>query len=138
MTLRAGQLGVTPDFELTHQLARLFRDNRTTVDQSLPLIEDRVQEHRRFFKEEARWKEDTLSYRFLTDVYGNEGISHKELEDVLIQEADPVMQSLPATHAGALAYMRERLSAVNRDIASQWWYIVWDEWVIDCLLHCSG
>lgn len=121
------KLGITPTFELSHQLARLFQDNKHLLQQHLPNVERRLRECRHEYARVADWKRHTLSYAFLVQVYGNQNCNLKALEAALAKERDPRMRDMLRFHGGALAYMQERLDAVNKDVISQWWFILWDE-----------
>lgn len=126
-TLSAEELGIGPSFELSSRLASFLRDNRHLVEQASPSVRRKLHEHRQFFARDALLKEATLSYAFLVDVYGADGLDDKTLEAALEGEQDAKVRSLPSRHSGSLAFMQERLRVVNRDLACQWWYVIWDD-----------
>lgn len=108
-------------------LATFFRNNRDLLDVGIPEVEKRLSQHRHFFAEEAAWKRHVLSYSFLVDVYGNDRLDSKSLEEALDREADERTRMMVVNHRGAITFLRERMDGVNRDVVTQWWYCAWDD-----------
>jgi hypothetical protein len=127
LVLDAEAIGITPDFALTPQLAGLFRSNKSLLDEALPATEAKLAAHRQFFAKEAAWKLDALSYSFLIDVYGNDTLDTKALEEALARERDVHVRKMAEHHPGAFQSLRERMEAVNRETLCQWWYCAWDD-----------
>jgi hypothetical protein len=120
-------LGIAGNFALTNTLARFLQLNRHVIEQNMPRIEDKLAEHRAYFRDEMEEKRRTLSYGFLTDVYGDEHFDRHSLERALTHEEDPQTRALSEVHTGAITFLEERMQAANRDILSQWWYLLWDD-----------
>lgn len=120
-------IGLGADFALSPILATFFRYNKDLLDQNMPVVDAKLQAHREFFAHEAAWKRYVLSYRSLIDVYGNDQLDSKKLEESLEQEEDERTRLLVNNHRGAIAFLRERMEASNRDVVTQHWYILWDD-----------
>lgn len=123
----AEELGIANNFALSNTLARFLQLNRHIIEQRMPKIEERLASHRDYFREEFEDKQRTLSYAFLIDVYGNEHFDRHSLRNALAQEEDQQTRALLDEHTGAITFLEERMQAANRDVISQWWYLLWDD-----------
>lgn len=126
-SMTAESLGIASNFALSNTLARFLQLNRHIIDQNITKIEERLAMHRDYFKEEIEEKQRILSYAFLTDVYGNEHLDRYSLENALAKEQDDKTRLMLDDHTGTVTFLEERMQAANRDVVSQWWYLLWDD-----------
>ena len=126
-TVDAAGLGITPTFELTPELSRLFALNQHILNSRTPLIDQYLRAHREHFAREAEAKRCALSYGFLIDFYGSDVSTPEELEASLRDEDSPKVQKIVGRHFGSLRYMHRRATGVQATKLSQWWYIFWDD-----------
>lgn len=121
-------LGITDDFQMTPQLKKLFSDNKETVHIGLAEIQKLMKEYRQYYRDEAKWKEETLSYEFFINVYDNPSIPLESLPALLITtEENQLIQSLPESEYPSLIYLYERMRVVNLSRVHQWWYLFWED-----------
>jgi hypothetical protein len=121
-------LGITEDFQMTEQLKRLFSDNKETVHIGLAEIQTLMEEYRQYYRDETKWKEETLSYGFFINVYDNPSIPLESLPALLITtEENQLIQSIPESEYPSLIYLYERMRIVNLSRVHQWWYLFWED-----------
>ncbi|CAG8515043.1 15568_t:CDS:2 [Rhizophagus irregularis] len=121
-------LGITEDFQMTSQLKKLFSDNKETVHIGLAEIQKLMEEYRQYYRDETKWKEETLSYGFFINVYDNPSIPLESLPALLITtEENQLIQSLPESEYPSLIYLYERMRVVNLSRVHQWWYLFWED-----------
>lgn len=123
----AAQIGLGLDYVLSPSLAIFFKNNKDLLDENIPRIEAKLAAHRHFFAREAAWKRHVLSYRFLIDVYGNDQLDSKILEEALHNEQDEQVRRMVHNHRGTITFLRERMNGTSRDVVTQWWYVLWDD-----------
>ena len=121
------QIGLTSDYVLSPGLATLFKNNKDLLDEKIPRMEAKLAAHRHFFAREAAWKRHVLTYRFLIDIYGNDQLDNKILEEALQNEQDEHVRMMVQNHRGAITFLRERMNGTSRDVVTQWWYVLWDD-----------
>lgn len=128
LVLPGNQCGVGSDFAITRYLATLFRDNRRIIEHRLPLIEDALERHRRFFAQEADSKRRTLSYEFLFSVFAEDRLSSQELDLELRRiETNEKVRNLVTNHPATFRSLEERMKAVAGSRIRAWWFIVFDD-----------
>ncbi|KZT02648.1 uncharacterized protein LAESUDRAFT_729889 [Laetiporus sulphureus 93-53] len=120
-------IGLTDDFEMTRPLARFLAMNRALLETQMVYVEAILRSYRHHHRRECEWKQDTLTYRFLTAVYDQPRPPADVTEVVLKLERDPRVQELFIQNETALGYTYERLTAVCGSALSIWWYIFWDD-----------
>lgn len=126
-TANARTLGITPSYQLTPELARLFQLNRVLLHDELTDIKSRLDAHQAYFAEEAWHKQSVLSYNFLVSVYGNDALDKETLDNALQSEYETSVRQLADRNSGAIDYTLLRMQAVQRDFLCQWWYLAWDD-----------
>ncbi|CAG8460586.1 482_t:CDS:2 [Dentiscutata heterogama] len=121
-------IGITHDFQMTPQLERLFTDNYEIVSKGLDQIQSIMQKYRKYYRDEAIQKEETLSYGFFINIYDNPSIPLETLPTLLMTtETNPKVQEIPVTDYSTLIYLYERMRIVNLSRAHQWWYLFWED-----------
>ncbi|CAG8466098.1 26770_t:CDS:2 [Dentiscutata erythropus] len=121
-------IGITHDFQMTPQLERLFTDNYEIVSKGLDQIQSIMQKYRKYYRDEAIQKEETLSYGFFINIYDNPSIPLETLPTLLMTtETNPKVQEIPVTDYPTLIYLYERMRIVNLSRAHQWWYLFWED-----------
>ncbi|GAA5930311.1 uncharacterized protein JCM15063_004770 [Sporobolomyces koalae] len=128
LTLPGSQCGILADFSLTRSLAILLRDNRQLIDQRLPLIEESLHRHRRWFSREAEWKRQTLSYEFLLEIFAETGNGLDQIALRLDEmEKNISVKRLITNHATSFTSLRERMEIVTSSKIRGWWFVVFDD-----------
>ncbi|RIA81350.1 hypothetical protein C1645_700902 [Glomus cerebriforme] len=121
-------LGITNDFQMTHQLQKLLFDNQETVQIGLIEIQKIMEEYRQYYRDETRWKEETLTYGFFINIYDNPSIPLESLPALLITtEENQLVQSIPESEYPSIIYLYERMRIVNLSRVHQWWYLFWED-----------
>ncbi|CAG8485008.1 15034_t:CDS:2 [Acaulospora morrowiae] len=121
-------LGITTDFQMTPQLEKLFTDNYGLLSVGLNEIQKMMKEYREFYRDEARAKENALSYGFFINIYDNPSIPLESLPALLLStEENPAVHAIPETNYPSLIYLYERMRAVNISRVHQWWYLFWED-----------
>src|SRR3954464_6805935 len=77
-------IGITDDFKMTHHLERLFGDNYELIEVGLDQVKATMDEYRRYYRNESRSKEETLTYGFHINVFNNPSIPLEILPSLLI------------------------------------------------------
>ncbi|PWY99668.1 hypothetical protein BCV70DRAFT_148120, partial [Testicularia cyperi] len=120
--------GLTESFDMSTTLSRFLQDNESLVVQRAPLVEKLLKRYRREFEREARWKERTLPYSFLTDIFDNDGLSPLGLRMALVDiGCRRAVRNLPIYYEGCVTLMYERLAAINRSPVHRFWWLLFDE-----------
>ncbi|GEM10952.1 hypothetical protein Rt10032_c13g4969 [Rhodotorula toruloides] len=113
LALSGPQFGVLPDFNLTQDLATLFRLNRHLIDERLPDIERHMRQHRDFFRLEPDIKTSVLSQRFLLSIFADDCLSTDDIDRILrTTEKNPNVQQMASLHKATFSRLEERMSAV--------------------------
>ncbi|CAJ0923800.1 19125_t:CDS:2 [Entrophospora sp. SA101] len=121
-------IGITDDFQMTPQLEKLFNDNEDILETNLVSVQSIMKKYRKFYHDEAKWKEDTLSYGFFFNVYDNPSIPLEALPVLLVStENNHLVQSIPESDYPSLVYLYERMRIVNLSRVHQWWYLFWED-----------
>ncbi|KAF9170819.1 hypothetical protein BGX21_008404 [Mortierella sp. AD011] len=121
-------VGITRDFQLTPALARLLRDNHALVSRGVKKVRKVMEAYQAHYRNEARRKDETLSYDFFINVYDNPTLKHKDLEPLLLAtEENPKVRHPSSQVTTAINFLYERMAAVNRTRCHQWWYLFWDD-----------
>nr|CAG8491263.1 8510_t:CDS:2 [Entrophospora candida] len=121
-------IGITDDFQMTPQLEKLFNDNEDILETNLVSVQSVMKKYRKFYHDEAKWKEDTLSYGFFVNVYDNPSIPLEALPVLLVStENNHLVQSIPESDYPSLVYLYERMRIVNLSRVHQWWYLFWED-----------
>ncbi|KAF9204066.1 hypothetical protein BGZ49_005733 [Haplosporangium sp. Z 27] len=128
VTIGHDVIGITRDFQLTPALARLLRDNHALVSRGVKKVKKVMEAYQAHYRNEARRKDETLSYDFFINVYDNPNLKRKELEPLLLAtEENPKVRHPSPQVTTAINFLYERMSAVNRTRCHQWWYLFWDD-----------
>lgn len=128
LTLDAAQLGISDNFALTSSLAILFRRNKDLLEARLPPIEETLLRHRDFFRAEAEQKQRVLSYGFLFDVVGQDGLSVQEMEKLIeSRQKTEEVRELVKRYGASLRYLDERMASVRSSRMRAWWFLLWDD-----------
>ncbi|EIW64596.1 uncharacterized protein TRAVEDRAFT_55490 [Trametes versicolor FP-101664 SS1] len=120
-------IGLTDDYELTQPLAHFLAMNEPLIPTRLAYIEAALHNYRHHFRKEARWKRETLSYRFLTMVYDQPRDPRGLSESAIEWERDPRVRKLMASNVNIFEITYDRLCAVGSSELATWWYIFWDD-----------
>ncbi|GES75634.1 hypothetical protein RCL_jg12770.t1 [Rhizophagus clarus] len=121
-------IGIADDFKMSHQLEKLFGDNRELIGMSLVQIQKTMDEYRQYCQNESRSKETTLTYGFHINVFNNPSISLEALPSLLITtEKNQLVQSIPEREYPTMVYLYERMRAVHTSRVHQWWYLFWED-----------
>ncbi|CAB4392488.1 unnamed protein product [Rhizophagus irregularis] len=121
-------IGITGDFKMTHQLEKLFGDNRELIGLGLVQIQKTMDEYRQYCQNESISKETTLTYGFHINVFNNPSISLEALPSLLITtEKNQLVQSIPEREYPTMIYLYERMRAVHTSKVHQWWYLFWED-----------
>jgi len=121
-------LGITDDFQMTYQLQKLFSDNQKVVQKSLVQVQKVMDEYRQYYRDEARWKEEVLSYGFFVNIYDNPSVPLEALPALLITtEENKLVQAIPESEYPSLIYLYERMRVINSSRVHQWWYLFWED-----------
>lgn len=127
LELQGEKLGISSDFQLTGDLARFFQLNRSLLAGGMSEIERKLERHRSYFSDQISRKGSTLSYSFLTEVYGSDILDRVQLARKLSEEGCPETRNLLADCSGSILATQERMQAVSREYLTQWWYLFWDD-----------
>ncbi|GAA5865770.1 hypothetical protein JCM8547_002772 [Rhodosporidiobolus lusitaniae] len=128
LVLEGPEFGLHDDFELTQPLATLFRHNRAIIERRLPEVEQQLQQHRAFFRDEANAKQTTLSHAFLLDVFAEDSLSVEELEYRLkATERNSKVRKMVSSHRDVFLRLEERMDAIKSSDLRGWWYLCWDD-----------
>lgn len=126
--ISSAELGITEDFRLTPQLAKLFFHNKALLQARLPLIEDALAARRAHFHAEMVRKRSVLSYSFLLHVAGDDNFKLQALEKVLQDsESSKDIRALPVRYGASLKILSERIDTVKSSAVHAWWYLLWDD-----------
>ncbi|CAI2166476.1 7591_t:CDS:2 [Funneliformis geosporum] len=121
-------LGITDDFQMTYQLQKLFSDNQKVVQEGLVQIQKLMDEYRQYYRNEAQWKEEVLSYGFFVNIYDNPSIPLESLPALLITtEENKLIQAIPESEYPSFIYLYERMRVINLSRVHQWWYLFWED-----------
>lgn len=118
-------IGLTDDYELTQPLAHFLALNEPLIPTRLAYIEAVLHNYRHHFRKEARWKRETLSYRFLTMVYDQPRDPRGLSESAIEWEHDARVRKLMASNVNIFEITYDRLCAVGSSELATWWYIFW-------------
>lgn len=118
-------IGLTDDYELTQPLAHFLAMNEPLIPTRLAYIEAALHNYRHHFRKEARWKRETLSYRFLTMVYDQPRDPRGLSESAIEWERDARVRKLMASNVNIFEITYDRLCAVGSSELATWWYIFW-------------
>ncbi|CDO71626.1 hypothetical protein BN946_scf184911.g96 [Trametes cinnabarina] len=120
-------IGLTDDYDLTPPLAHFLAMNERLIPGRLAYIETALHNYRRHYREEAEWKRDTLSYRFLTAVYDQPREPRGLSESAMEMERNARVRKLMASNVNVFEITYDRLCAVTKTELATWWYIFWDD-----------
>ncbi|KAF9111773.1 hypothetical protein BGX27_004459 [Mortierella sp. AM989] len=121
-------IGITRDFQVTPALARLLRDNHALVSRGAKKVKKVMEAYQAHYRNEARRKDETLSYDFFINVYDNPTLKQKDFEPLLLAtEENPKIRCPSSQVTLAINFLYERMRAVNRTRCHQWWYLFWDD-----------
>lgn len=120
-------IGLDDDFDLTPPLARFLLLNRKIIGERTGAIIKNLEDYRRYLRRMAQWKRDTLSYRFLVDVYDQ--LNDPDTLTGLIREteSDERVLKLATSRQDAFVAIHERVRIATRSRATTWWFILWDD-----------
>ena len=120
--------GIEDDYLLTPVVARLLKLNRPLIESRISPLKEFLSYHQKHYAEQARRKEGTLSYSFLLNICGEEGLSSKALEAELHStEQNENVRHLLDLYPAAVMATQERLICVNRSRITQRWFLVFDD-----------
>lgn len=131
-----GVIGLSDDFDLTPLLARFMTLNRVLINDRLPQVESVMRGYRRQMRRNARAKCDTLTYDFLSTIYGSPKDPHHLSKALAAQEKDLRVRQTFVQCEDALRAANERMLAVGRSEATTWWYLYWVSVTIMMTLLC--
>jgi hypothetical protein len=118
-------IGLDDEMEMTPTLAKFLHLNRDLVQARLELIQEGIAEYRTHSRREAEWKQRTLSYEFLTQVY-NWPLKHIEvIKAVENYESDLRVRDLFAASEDSLQLASQRMQVTGRSEITVWWYLFW-------------
>ncbi|KAJ8486761.1 hypothetical protein ONZ45_g14559 [Pleurotus djamor] len=120
-------IGLTEDFDLTPPLARFLTLNRDIIDSRLDYIERELGDYKTHHEAECRYKRDTLTYGFLTNVYDQPQAPSSLVRWIRDHEKDVRIGQLLVQEEQAISMAYERVNAVSESEAASWWYIFWDD-----------
>ncbi|CAG8473103.1 3957_t:CDS:2 [Funneliformis caledonium] len=121
-------LGITDDFQMTFQLQKFFSDNQKVVQEGLVQIQRIMDQYRQYYRDEAQWKEEVLSYGFFVNIYDNPSIPLESLPALLMTtEENKLIQAIPESEYPSIIYLYERMRIINLSRVHQWWYLFWED-----------
>ncbi|KAH9950392.1 hypothetical protein B0H21DRAFT_723250 [Amylocystis lapponica] len=127
ISIDGSAIGLNAEFDFTQLLARFFALNQQLIPNLLACLEDVLASYRRHCRRQCRWKTDTLSYHFLTDVYDRPRKATDVAEIVLKCEHDQRVRRLAVWSEVVFEITHERFLAVASSELATWWYIFWDD-----------
>jgi hypothetical protein len=120
-------IGLDDDFDLTPEISKFLWLNRELITHRIEALEEALDDYRQHLRAQARWKEETLSYRFLADVYEYPASPEDLAKTLEKTEADLRIRKLLLEREDAFTSAFERMNAVTRCEAAAWWYLFWDD-----------
>ncbi|KZT72840.1 hypothetical protein DAEQUDRAFT_704553 [Daedalea quercina L-15889] len=120
-------LGLTDDFDLTQPLARFLALNERLIADNLVPLEMILRSFRHHTRRECQWKEDVLTYRFLTDVYNQPRLPADVVAVVYELERNPHVRDLVSASRPIFEITYERWSGAAAPELATWWYVFWDD-----------
>lgn len=127
VVVHAPVIGLDDDFSVSPLLARFLLQNQDIVSRNSPKIEGALESYRRHLRRMSRWKQDVLTYSFLTTVYFRPSDATAIAREVEPTEKDLRVREMILSKEDALAATYERVRAVSRTALATWWYLFWDD-----------
>lgn len=127
VVVHAPVIGLDDDFNVSPLLARFLLRNQDIVSRNSPKIEGALESYRRHLRKMSRWKQDVLTYSFLTTVYFRPSDATAIAREVEPTEKDLRVREMILSKEDALASTYERVRAVSRTALATWWYLFWDD-----------
>jgi hypothetical protein len=125
-----GVIGLDDDFDLTPPLAQFLTLNRVLIHDRSHQVDSIMRSYRRQMRRNMRAKRDTLTYEFLSTIYGSPKDPHHLAKVLAEQEKDLRVRQTFVEHEGALRTANERMVAVSRSEPSTWWYLYWVKLIV--------
>jgi hypothetical protein len=117
---------IDPSWGMTKGLAKFLRDNRGAIEEERERVEGGMESHRKYFWDEARLKEEVLSYDSLLD-FVNRPSSPASLDKSLSKEPNPIVRGISTEYRGAIKSLRERMDVVEVSGRTRAWFVFWDD-----------
>ncbi|TMW56854.1 hypothetical protein Poli38472_006864 [Pythium oligandrum] len=121
-------LGLTAEMLESPTLRAIFSQTTEPLAQFLPQVQKKEREIRVQHVAKHGDINRVLSSGFRHVVYNNPQISRPALEKYLAQEeTNPKLHRVPVTHRVALDDLYARVKCIQRNDATKFWYVFWDD-----------
>jgi hypothetical protein len=120
-------LGIEFSFTMNDRLQDLFSLNGELLATKLEEFEKFLRDYRQHYRDILRYKDDTLSYAFFTDIYCDSEVDEERLRQLLANEGNPYVRDIVDDYSSDIICLYIRLRRVYRSEIHACWYIFWDD-----------
>ena len=135
-TMPAAHMGIVDSWEQTGEMTRLFAADACgpAFEKQMPIFEQSLVDYRQKLVEQEAAANAILGDGFWYFVYNDPTLARDALTAYLQEkEANGILKAIPDNEAAGLDYLYKRMTLVNKDFKSAFWFVFWEDfWLNNC------